>query len=300
MKLKGGRVILMAEPRQQRSLNVRYLLVLVIPFLAPFAISRHVDAQSSAPITVGAVSHGVRISLLIPRRSYPQDALVQFTVTLQNISQRDRYLQDWPPDWGGRYSPHILMRTAGGRLVYEEELSSFLAPTPGGFGSNYILRPGATLRRHIRFVLEAGQVQAVEKVFDGYTSFSSRPGTPTPPRSQWATHQWRVVTPFVPLTLTHEPAPVVAVSRTGGWVLLAARSRVAVSGSPLFMDSIRCWTGPSMMWTNQHVPWTPARGNRFSNSFERHCPSPQPWHAVIGWPNHRVAFISYADVGTIP
>jgi hypothetical protein len=89
------------------------------------------------------------------------------------------------------------------------------------------------------------------------------------------------------------------VSRTGGRVHLVARSRVAVSGSPLFMDSIRCWTGRSTMWTSQHVPWTPARGNRFSSPVDRRCPSPQPWHAVIGWPNHRVAFISYADVGGI-
>src|SRR5947209_16537598 len=73
-------------------------------------------------------------------------------------------------------------RTAAGPLVYEEELSSFLAPTPGSSADNYSLRPGATLTRHIRFVLEAGQVQAVEKVFDGYTSFSPRPGTPIPPR----------------------------------------------------------------------------------------------------------------------
>lgn len=266
---------------------------------APFAVPRHVEAQSGIPIMVSAVSHGVRISLLIPRQSYPQDALAQFTVTLQNVSQRDRYLQDWPPDWGGQYSPHILMRTAGGRLVYEEELSTFLAPTPGSYGSNYILHPSAILRRHIRFVLEAGQVQAVEKVFDGYTSFSSRPGTPTPPRPTWARHQWRVTTPFVALTVTREPAPVVAVFRSGGRVHLAARTRVSVPGSPLFMDSVRCWTGPSTMWTSQHVPWTRARGNRFSSPVKQHCSSPQPWHAVIGWPNHRVAFISYADVRKI-
>ena len=81
---------------------------------------------------------------------------------------------------------------------------------------------------------------------------------------------------------------------------LVARSRVAVSGSPLFMDSVRCWTGRNSMWTNQHVPWTQARGNRFSSAADQHCPSAQPWHAVIGWPNHRVAFVSYADVGKIP
>jgi hypothetical protein len=104
----------------------------------------------------------------------------------------------------------------------------------------------------------------------------------------------------VALTLTREPAPVVTVARAGRRVHLVARSRVDVSGLPLFMDSIRCWTGPSTIWTNQHVPWTPARDNRFSSSVNPCCPSPQPWHAVIGWANHRVAFISYADVGKVP
>ena len=84
---------------------MRFLVVLITLFLAPFAIPGHVEARSNTPITVSAVAHGVRISLLIPRRSYPQDALVQFTVTLQNVSPRDRFLQDWPPDWDGRYSP---------------------------------------------------------------------------------------------------------------------------------------------------------------------------------------------------
>jgi hypothetical protein len=143
-------------------------------------------------------------------------------------------------------------------------------------------------------------VQAVEKVFDGYTSFSYRPGTPVPPRSQWARHEWRITTPLVPLTLTDDPPPQVTVSRVKGRVHLAVRSPVAVSGSPLFMDSIRCWTSPSGMWVNQHVPWTVAPGDRFSSPIQRHCPSAEPWHAVIGWPDHRVAFVSYANVFSIP
>lgn len=279
---------------------MRYASLLLALLLSSFAVPRDAGAQTGGPVTAETVSHGVRIVLSIPRRVYPRNALVRFTVTVQNVSPHNRYLQDWPPDWGGPYSPHILMRTASGRFVYEEGLSTFLAPTPGSASGNYILRPGASLTRHIRFVLEAPQVQAVEKIFDGYTSFGARPGTPTPPRSRWAQHEWRVATPFVSLTLTNEPAPKLIISRSAGRVRVIARPAAPVQGAPLFMDSLRCWTGPSTMWTNQHVPWAVARGGRFSSSVDRHCPSRQPWHAVIGWPNHRVAFISYADVSLLP
>lgn len=286
---------------------MRQVTVLLILLLSSLSIPQSAAAQNDGPVTAETVSHGVRVFLFIPRRVYPRDALVQFTVTLQNVSHQDRYLQDWPPDWGGPYSPHILMRTARGRLVYEEALSSFLAPTPGTLADNYVLHPGATLTRLVRFVLQAPQVQAVEKVFDGHpaeglghTSFSARAGTPTPPGSRWAQHQWRITTPFVPLTLTDEPAPAVSVSRSRGRVQVLVRPAGPVAGPPYFMDSIRCWTGPSTMWVNQHVDWTAAWDNRFSSPIDQHCPSRQPWHAVIGWPDHRVAFISYVNVPQVP
>jgi len=149
-------------------------------------------AQTDQPLTVDATSHGIHIALLIPRQTYPKDALVRFTVTLENVSQRNRYIQDWPPDWGGRFNPHILMRTGAGKLVYEEQLSTFLAPTPGSYTDNYVLQPSQKLTRRVRFVLQAEQVQAVARVADGYTSFRARPGTPMPTRSQFARHLWWV------------------------------------------------------------------------------------------------------------
>jgi hypothetical protein len=248
---------------------------------------------------VAAVSYGVRISLVIPRHTYPRDALVQFTVTLQNVSHQNRYLQDRQPDWGGPYSPHIIMRTPGGTLAYEEDLATFLSPTAGDMAGNYILRPGHSLTRHVRFVLEAGQVQAVMRVLGGYSGFSARPGTPMPDPSQFAHHMWRITTPFVSLKLTNEPAPSISIHRAGIELIARVRSAVPATGPALFMDSIRCWTGRSTMWSQGHQPWTATRDDLFATTTYSHCPSRQPWHAVVGWPNHRVTFIDIPNVASV-
>lgn len=282
-------------------------LVLCVGMLAlrvpESAITLHAQtrttAQTGRPPTVAATSHGIRISLSISQQEYPRNALARFTVTVKNVSHANRYLQDFQPDRGGPYSPHILMRTSTGRLIYEEDLSAFLAPSPGDLGGNYVLHPGDTLTRPIRFVLEASQVQAVTRVADGYTAFSSRPGTPTPPRSAWAAHLWHISSPWVHLTLINEAAPTVIVSRTKQRIHVTVRPPWSTTGSMFYMDSARCWTGPGTMSINQHVPWMRARNNTFSSSLYGHCPSKQPWRVVAGWPNRPVAFVSSADAATI-
>src|SRR5947209_8254084 len=133
---------------------VRPVLLLVL-LVSPALNVTVASASSDQPMTVATVSHGIRVSLTIPATSYPLHALARFSVRVQNVSHVNRYLQDFQPDWGGPYSPHILMRDDAGRLFYEEELSQFLAPSPGNLGDNYVLHPGETLTRQVRFVLQA-------------------------------------------------------------------------------------------------------------------------------------------------
>jgi hypothetical protein len=275
------------------------LLALLLLLISSLLVSPAAQAQTRGPLTVVGVSHGVSISLVIPRRSYPRDALVQFTVTIRNVSRRTLFLQDWPPDWGGSFSPHILMRTRRGKLVYEEQLSTFLAPTPGTLAPNYVLRPRQALTRRVRFVLQAGQVQAIARVADGYTAYSAPPGAPPPQPSLFARQLWRVTTPFTWLTLTKEPPPAVSVSRSRTRIYARVHAASPLSGDPLYMDSINCWTGKGTMWTNQDIPWKVAHGDAFSTPIYPHCPSRQPWKAVVGWPNHRVAFVNIPDVSRV-
>lgn len=272
---------------------VAVLLCLVLP--GPGQAS----AAGRTPLVAGTLSHGVRITLTIPNRVYPRDALARFTVSLTNVSRARRYLQDFPPDWGGPFSPHILMRTRSGRMVYEEDLSTFLAPTPGTLGRNFVLQPGRTLTRHVRFVLAAGDVRAVSRVADGYTAYTDGGPPVSPPRIAWAHHLWGIATPWIHLTLRTERAPTATVSRESNRIRVTVHAPWRTTGPMFYMDSARCWTGPGTMSTEQHISWTRAPGASFTSALQRSCPSRQPWHAVVGWPDHRVLFLSYADAARI-
>lgn len=283
--------------RLARNLHNRWrvppLLLAPLLLLCAFPTSAAPDTS----LTATSVSHGVRITLTVPRHRYVYDGLERFTVTITNVSHARRYLQDFQPDWGGPYSPHILMRTHAGRLVYEEELSSFLAPNPGTLGANYILQPGASRTWHIQFVLQGEDIRAVSRVADGYTAFTGPPGSL--PRSAWAHHLWHISSPWIHLALRAEKAPSVTITRTGTRLHVAVHAPWKASGPMFYMDSSRCWTGHGTMSSPQHVPWTPAAGPGFTTSLTAHCPSRQPWHAVVGWSNHRVLLISYADAARI-
>jgi hypothetical protein len=271
----------------------------IVMLLASLPGGQPVLAQSDGPATVASVSHGIRIVLTVPKQVYPKDALAKFTVTVQNVSQSNRYLQDVPPDWDGPYSPHILMRTSTGSYIYEEQLSEFLAPTPGTLAGDYVLRPGESVTRDVRFVLGGADVRAVARAADGYTSLVNKPGTPTPPASARARHLWHVASPWLRLALTHEAAPIVKVTRGGNHLHITATAPWATSGPMLYMDSARCWYHGSVMGVNQHVSWTDAQQGQFISVLSPHCPSAQPWRAVIGWSDHRVAEVSYGNASAI-
>ncbi len=272
-----------------RQIAVGILFVVAQGFLPPTTRAQ----TAGKPFEVAGISHGVRISLTLARHSYPRDALITATVTLHNVSRDDRYLPDWPPNWGGPHSPHIRMRTTGGRLIYQEQLSAFLTPTPGSTSDTYILRPGASLTRHVRFVLQAEQVQAVALVADGYTSFSTnRAGTPIVPAFRLAQGQWHITSPFATVALSSEPPPALTVTRPrrGTSIQLRVRPSWRVHGAPFFMDSSYCATGANTGFTDQQLPWTVMRGDRVTMKLNPQCRTPQRWRLVVGWPDHRVAY----------
>ena len=274
-----------------RQIATGILFVVAQGFMLPTARAQ----PAGKPFEVAGIAHGVRIFLTLARHSYPRDALITATITLRNVSREDRYLPDWPPNWGGPHSPHIRMRTTAGRLIYQEQLSAFLTPTPGSLSDTYILRPGASLTRHVRFVLQAEQVQAVALVADGYTSYSTnRAGVPTVPAFRLAQGQWHITSPFTTVALSSEPAPLLTVTRLGPRqgmrIHLTVRPPWKVHGAPYFMDSSYCGFGGSGGFTDQQLPWTVMRGDQVTMKLNPQCRTPQRWRLVVGWPDHRVAY----------
>lgn len=265
---------------------LRSFLCCIALILSAVLVPLEADAQQSAgAFFVSGTSHGIHVSLTFPRSRYPMNALLLATITVTNVGKLDRYLPDWPPDWGGEFSPHLRMRTPGGRLVYEEELSTFVTPTPGSMPDTYILHPGRTLTRHVRFVLQAPQLQAIVLVANGYISArgSIRP-------SAMASRVWHIPTAFGAIKLMREPPPTVKLTHTPLMATATFRPQPGVRGPAYFMDSSYCSTGNGG-WTDQNIPWTVARTNHISLHYYRYCTTKQWLHAVIGWPDHAVAYV---------
>jgi hypothetical protein len=56
--------------------------------LAPLSYPRGTGAAPVSAVQIETTTHGVKLFLSIPRRTYPRNALVRVTVRLQNISRR--------------------------------------------------------------------------------------------------------------------------------------------------------------------------------------------------------------------
>ncbi len=87
----------------------RCITLFVILILGALLRAGAVSAQSRESLIATGGSHGIRISISLPRRAYPQNALVLATITVTNVGHADRYLPDWPPNWGGSFSPQVRM-----------------------------------------------------------------------------------------------------------------------------------------------------------------------------------------------
>jgi hypothetical protein len=57
----------------------RFLLLLSF-VVVPLVPISHAYARISSGITVSSTAHGIRLTLVVPQRSYPRNALVRFAV----------------------------------------------------------------------------------------------------------------------------------------------------------------------------------------------------------------------------
>jgi hypothetical protein len=68
-----------------KSTGLRSLALFLL--VSPFLLASRTDAAAVSAIRVDTITHGVKLSLSIPRQTYPKDALVTVTVRLQNVSR---------------------------------------------------------------------------------------------------------------------------------------------------------------------------------------------------------------------
>ena len=243
------------------ALLVLLLLLLVLP-PAPARAGR------TSGIRVDTIVHGIKLSLILDKQTYPANALVRATVRVKNLSGAAIDLGASSGRFCPTTSPGIRVLDGAGAIVYPPEVDDYSICTPLPY--NGVLPPGGSIQRHLLAMLRSSYLQAVVSV-GRYTGIESailplhlRPASP------------------LSAVLSLEPSPYADVEQPSAgygplYSFQVAECRTATSDTVI----------GSLHW--EAIP-------RQGKSIYRLLPKCQPlstWHVVTGFLDHPVAAIDY-------
>jgi hypothetical protein len=248
------------------------LVLLLLLWLSPPVPARAIEASG---IRVDTIVHGIKLSLILDRQTYPANALVQATVRVKNLSGAAVDLGASSGRFCPTTSPGIQVLDGAGAIVYPPEVDDYSICTPLPY--NGVLPPGEGIQRHLLVILRGSYVQAVVSV-GRYTRIESailplhlRPASP----------------PSAALSL--EPSPHADVDRT------------SAGHGPLYSFQVaECRTVTSdTVIGSLHWEAIPRQGK----SVYRLRPKCEPlstWHVVVRFLNHSVTAIGYVKAQAQP
>jgi hypothetical protein len=253
-------------------------------FYAESIPSPHLQPVTLPAAAVSASSHGLGITLLVKRRSYPRNALVKVTVRAANLSEHPIRVAPTP-----RYGacpagqPAVRVQSADGSTSY----------APGPFAATAIFCPDISSPAAGQGSLKSGRQLAL-------TQYVVLRG----PRLQGVLSLWssgRPITAATPPLLLHQataPAPRVVIHR-GSRPYAVVTPLAAVQGPLLAAMSWQCRkaslsAGPATLATVSRVtPLQPANPRHLAPTLPPSCGVLLRWHAVVGWANSPVTEIAY-------
>jgi hypothetical protein len=226
------------------------------------------NASSVATLHVDTVTHGVKLSLSVPRQTYPKDALVRVTVRLQNVSRHTVLVS-------GNNPATVVVLDSSHQAVYRPD-TPFLGRAL--FGQSVPprlaikLRPNQRLVNSFFLILRGPLLQAEATLGARAQEYSIRGA-------------------LVPLTLTDETPPTVVVAALPTIHATITPPR-GVSGPPYFVEETQCTgNGISGTWGG----WGMSSSDNLTPGFASDCISNRKWIAYAGWLGHPVASIDYAE-----
>lgn len=241
------------------------VLLLLIP---PYLLVSRVEAARVSAVSVVVVTHGVKLSLRIPRRTYPKNALVTVTVRLQNVSRHTVLVSvDNYPDAIVLDSARQEVYAARDPLL-DQALFELHGPGPR---PPMKLRPHRVLVAPYFVILRGPLLQAVAMVGERGKEHS-------------------IQGPTLPLTLTDEAPPTVTVGETPT-IHATITPPPGVSAPPYFIEQIQC-TGNGTISAGRG--WQAANTNVLTPEFPSDCITPHKWIAVAGWLNYPVVDLAWS------
>ncbi len=242
------------------------LAALLLP--SPFSPVSGTSASSTTSLRVDTVTHGVKLSLIVPRRTYPRNALIQVTVRLQNVSRRTVLVSS------GINGPTVVVLDSAKQVVYSPESpfmdDTFMSILGGG------PRPPIKLAPHKSwtptfFVILRGPVLQAQALLGARGKELEVDGAP------------------VPITLTDAAAPAVLVS-DAPTIHATVTPPPGALGPPIVMEETHC----SGNGISSEDGWDGASSDDLTPDFAPDCVSPRTWIAYAGWLGYPIATVSYS------
>jgi hypothetical protein len=270
------RIIVTYLLRHRRTfLLAAFSLLLVTALSVP---NSRAHAHNLSWAVARTTSHGLRLTLTVPRRRYPRNALIRVTLQVTNVSRHPISIES------GQNFPRSYVLDSSGNDSYDPVTplgdESLLDVT--GPGPRYeVINRGKTITSPDYLVLRGSEISA--RVFLG------KLGAPAGPM---------ITMPPITVTLRDEPAPVVHVSTSPSLQAVVTPPH-PMSGSMFYFEETACATtagtyetGEGWVATKATVV-TPIFGDASSDPSS--CAGTRTWHALVGWLNHPVTYLSYQD-----
>lgn len=252
-----------------RSIVMKYRIVknlFLVLLMSPFVLTSRTDAANASATIVSTTTRGVKLSLSIPRRTYPRNALVTVTVRLQNVSRHTVLVSvNNYPDAIVLDSTHQEVYSARDPLG-DRALLELTGPGP---------RPPMRVRSHrvlvaSYFVVLRGPLLQANAMVG--------------PRGK----EHDIHGPILPLMLTSEAPPPVTVMETPTLHAIITPPP-GVSAPPYFVERAQCVDNDIMTGRG----WQAAPTDDLTPEFATDCTKPGAWVAVAGWLNHPVVNIAW-------
>jgi hypothetical protein len=250
---------------------MKRFLLLPLLVVTPFLNMERAGAATIAAVSVSTVSHHVKLTLIVPRRSYPRGALVSVTVRLENVSSKNVRILSFNPTT-------VSVLNAKGQEVYSPS-SPFGAKTvesPGGKRNPpATLRPHQIRQAHFLVVLRGPMIEAL--------------ATLIAPTNQT---QRMIRGKPIQVSLTNEAPPRVDIVKTPT-VHATVRFAPVVNGPLYLTEQFHCEDQSNV--SNSEAGWGRVSSVNFAPPSSFGCSGNFEWIAYVGHLNHAVAEIDYTS-----
>jgi hypothetical protein len=234
-----------------------------------------VYASPRLGLTVSKTVDGATLTLTIPRRSYPRDALVRVKVVLRNVSHRPMMVGTTAATECAQPGPGVEVLDAAGSGLYPPTVPWVMASC-GPVPRPIRLLPGHTLHHAILTILRGPLVRGVATLFPGYAVEE-------------------VVTPSLQVTLTNGPAPTLTLITAPSLRLVVTPPSSIAHHTFYFVQGSVCPASPPAVQYRSAAPrWEPT-GTPKNGQFHliEPCASPVRWVVAGGWLNQPVVTLDY-------